>query len=246
MGSFYVTLSERILLYFYGKKRKSLSTLEKWKEIFFVPSHCEFCSAKIPIDYLFPFFGYFLTRGKCFHCNKRIFIHYPLSELLFSFWFFIIFFLTENLFLTIFSTFLLGHVILSMITDVKKYILDYENIPFIILFYFLSSIFLWKLRIGVENFFVGLVFFLVYFLIHKFFSKQMGFGDVIYVTCYTFLLGNPYWIFFLNSAYVSAVGVYFIKKIFQIKTKPMIPMGFYFGLSFLLSYILKIYIDFRL
>lgn len=240
LGSFYVTLSERVLLYFYGKKRKGLTRLEKWKIVLFTPSHCEICSSKIPSIYLTPIFGYFFTKGKCFHCSSKISQLYPLSELLFSCWFFVIFLLTRNLIFSVFSTFLLGHVFLSMITDVKKYILDYENIPFIILFYLLSSLFYNQFTWNFESIFIGIGFFIVYSLIYKFFPNQIGLGDVFYVTCYAFLIGHPFWMFFLNIAYLTAVGVYFLKKVYYKKTSSRIPMGFYFGISFLLCFILKI------
>lgn len=240
LGSFYVTLSERILIYFYGKKRKNLSFREKWKKIFFKPSHCEVCLSKIPVKYLIPFFGYIFSKGKCSHCNVKISILYPWSELLFSCWFFCIFLITGNPLCAVFSTFLLGHVFLSMFTDIKKYILDYENLAFIGLFYFLASLFKKELSLEFENIAIGIVFFMIYFLLYKFFPSQMGLGDVFYVTCYSFLLGHPFWMFFWNSAYLSAVGVYLYKKFFTKKVNRTIPMGFYFGCSFLFVYVLKI------
>ena len=241
LGSFYVTLSERILLYFYGKRRKGLSTLKKWKIILFTSSNCQVCGSKIPFIYLIPVFGYLITQGKCFHCKNRISIFYPLSELLFGCWFCFTFLLSGSLGFGIFSTFLFGHVFLSMMTDVKKYILDYENLPFITLFYFLSNLYIQEFYFifGFENFLIGGTFFLVYVLIYKFFPNQMGFGDVLYVTCYSFLLSHPFWMFFLNIAYLSAVGVYFFKKLYFYQNNKKIPMGFYFGISFLFCLILK-------
>lgn len=240
LGSFYVTLSERILLYFYGEKRKGLSNLKKWKIILFTPSHCHNCLSKIPFSYLLPIFGYLFTKGKCFHCGIKISNFYFLSELLFSCWFLFIFLFTKNLIFSVFSTFLFGHVFFSMMTDIKKYILDYENIPFIVLFYFLASLFHEQFKLGLENVYVGLSFFIIYFFIYKFFPNQIGLGDVFYVTCYAFLLSHPFWMFFLNIAYLSAVGVYFFKKFYHNQKMRRIPMGFYFGISFLFCFVLKL------
>lgn len=240
LGSFYVTLTERILIYFYGKKRKSFSSKEKWKIILFSSSHCEVCSSKISFYYLIPIFGYFLTKGECHHCKSKISPFYPWSELLFGIWFLSLFFITQRFFFSIFSTFLFGHVFLSMLTDLKKFILDYENLFFIGIFYFLSSIFFEQTGIEKNNILVGIGFLCVFGLIYKLFPNQIGFADILYVTCYAFFLGHPLWMVFLNTSYISAVGVYFVKKITKQRAERAIPMGFYFGLSFLLSYIIKI------
>jgi leader peptidase (prepilin peptidase) / N-methyltransferase len=45
-------------------------------------SHCPDCKQPIPPYFNIPVFGWALTKGKCFSCQRPISIHYPLIELL--------------------------------------------------------------------------------------------------------------------------------------------------------------------
>ena len=59
----------------------------KWKEnptpylyIWYPPSFCDFCKVRLKWYTLIPFFGYFLSKGKCNSCHTAISIKYPLIE----------------------------------------------------------------------------------------------------------------------------------------------------------------------
>ncbi len=129
-----------------------------------------------------------------------------------------------------------------MMTDINLYILDYENLPFILFFGILSLYALNGSLPGTENVFIGLGFFVIFFLISFIYPGGMGLGDVFYITVYSFLVGHPYWIFFLNSSYILAlVGSLLVLKKGENFLKMKIPMGFFYGISVLITYVIKIY-----
>lgn len=45
-------------------------------------SHCPQCKAKIPFWANIPVLGYFIVNGRCYHCQTKISMRYPLVELL--------------------------------------------------------------------------------------------------------------------------------------------------------------------
>ncbi|WP_077754773.1 prepilin peptidase [Shewanella psychrophila] len=47
----------------------------------FTPSHCENCQSKINVFFLIPIFGFFISKGKCRHCNLSIPLKYIMAEL---------------------------------------------------------------------------------------------------------------------------------------------------------------------
>ncbi|MBU3799331.1 MULTISPECIES: prepilin peptidase [Citrobacter] len=59
----------------------------KWRDepipdlyIWYPPSFCDFCKVRLKWYTLIPFFGYFLSKGKCHSCHSDISIKYPLIE----------------------------------------------------------------------------------------------------------------------------------------------------------------------
>ena len=129
-----------------------------------------------------------------------------------------------------------------MITDYNKFILDYENLPFILFFGVLSIYTLNGSLPGWDNLYVGLGFFITFFLVVFVYPTGMGMGDVFYISIYSFLVGHPFWIFFLNTAYILALlsSVLTLKKNEKF-LKKKIPMGFYYGIAVIITYIVKIY-----
>lgn len=243
LASFYVTLGDRILLYFYGKKRKSGTPFLRWKLIFSKPSFCSYCDTKIKSVYLTPVFGYFLTKKKCNSCKTPLPLLFPLSEFLFGILGCIVFFISENLFATLFFLFLLGHLFLSIKTDSEKMILDYENLPFILCFGLLTNYFLFGELPGLSELYVYLGFLFFYGIIYFSFRGGTGLGDVLFSPAFAFLLGHPYWMVYLNSSYVLALLVTFLsKRPGESLRGKKIPMGVYFSLGLIVSLLYKIII----
>lgn len=245
LASFYTTLGERILLYCYGKKRKETIGFNRWKIIFSKPSHCPSCGHLVTKTHLIPILGWFFTKGKCKSCDTELPKLYPLSEFLFGLMAIFVYFVSEDILGTIFLLFLFGHLLISMMTDVAKFSLDYENLPFIIGFGFLSNYFLFGESFNLETLWVFLGFLVFYLLIYLLFRGGTGLGDVLFSPFFAAIAGNPFWILYFNSAYLLAVGFTFLlrKKGDSLKGKK-IPMGLYFSLGLFLTYFAKLLVHY--
>ncbi|MGE8722427.1 prepilin peptidase [Leptospira terpstrae] len=245
LASFYTTLGERILTFCYGKKRKEFSDFKRWKVIFTKPSHCPSCGHLVTKTHLTPIFGWFITKGKCFQCKTELPKLYPLTEFLFGIVAIFIYFVSEDILGTITLLFLLGHLLISMMTDVVKFSLDYENLPFLVALGFLSNYLLFGEEIILQTLWVFLGFFVFYFLIYLLFRGGTGLGDVLFSPVFAAIAGNPFWILYFNSSYLLAVGFSFLlrKKGEPLKGKK-IPMGLYFSLGLFLTYFAKLLVHY--
>lgn len=244
LASFYTTLAERILFYIYGKGRKIYKKEPIWNKILTKASHCRNCNASLNSIYLIPIIGAFIAKGVCNKCNTKFSYYYSLVEFLFLFIFIFNLYFFNNILFSVTFTFFLGHVVVSMMTDYKKYILDYENLPFILFFGIFSMYSLNKNLPGLDNLYTGLGFFIIFFLVSFLYPNGMGMGDVFYISAYSFLVGHPNWIFFLNSAYLLALltSVITLRKE-ESFLKKKVPMGFYYGIALILTYIINIYFN---
>jgi leader peptidase (prepilin peptidase) / N-methyltransferase len=240
LGSFYSTLGERIIFFIYGRGRKQNDPSNVWKFIFTKPSHCRMCNTTLPPTYLIPIFGGIIAKGKCFHCKHSFSKFYPLVELIFSLVFFGNLYFLRNISFAITFTFFMGHLLISMMTDYKKYILDYENIPFLLIFGILCGFFVHGDFPNSISFVVALGFFICFYLLYFFYPKGMGLGDVFYISTYSFLASHPWWILFLNSSYMLALlGSVITKKKSERFLKKKIPMGVYYGFGIGITLLLK-------
>jgi leader peptidase (prepilin peptidase) / N-methyltransferase len=241
LASFYTNLVYRIYLYFYTKERKKFSAKEKWKLIFFKPSRCENCDTEIKPLHLIPIFGYFFANGKCSNCKAKIKKSYFVIEIVFGLLFLLIYGKTKNFILSMSLLALLGHLLLTIYTDIKKYTIDYENIPFIVLFGILANYQLGEEIFLIDRLYIFFGFAISFLLLYFFYKKGIGLGDVIFISFFAMLTGHPYWILFLNTAYISGILFSYIfrdkKKSFL---KMQIPMGVYFSISLFLIYLIKI------
>ncbi|MCB1142162.1 MAG: prepilin peptidase [Leptospiraceae bacterium] len=243
-ASFYTTLGYRLVLYFYGKKRKNLKLVKKWNYILTKPSHCQSCEVDIQPVYLIPIFGYFLSGRKCNHCSTKIPIFYVLPEILFPIFALFLYKITNDLLYTLLIIIFFGHLTIVFITDYKKYIIDYENIPFLLFFPILAEYIHSGKLPDSESVFIFVILFIVFFLISIFSNGGFGFGDVWLISLLSALLGHPYWIFFFNLTFLSSL---FFSFIFRTKSKSFlkqkIPLGVYMSGSMMISYLVKIYIS---
>ncbi|TGM62667.1 prepilin peptidase [Leptospira meyeri] len=245
LASFYTTLAKRILTFCYGKKRKESQGFKRWKIILTKPSHCPSCGHLVKKHHLIPIIGWFLTKGKCDSCETSLPKLYPLTEFLFGLVAIFVFFVSEDIAGTIFLLFLFGHLLISMMTDVAKFSLDYENLPFLIGFGFLSNYFLFGEAGNVESLWVFFGFLGFYLLIYLLSRGGTGLGDVLFSPIFAAIAGNPFWILYFNSAYLLAVGFSFLlrKKGEPLKGKK-IPMGLYFSLGLFFTYFAKLLVHY--
>ncbi len=237
IGSFYLTLAERILFFFYSKERKNFSFFGKVRCIVFKRSACNNCKKEISAFGLIPVFGYCFAKGKCSDCKTEIPIRYPLVEILFGTSFILFYYTTATLLFCIFVIFLFGHLTISLVTDWKYFSLDYENIPFILGFGIASNYFLEGRFFNLNDIFVFFGFLSFYFCLYFIYKKGIGLGDVFFAPVFAFLSSHPWWMLFLNSSYVSAIVFTFLfrEKRVSLKKTP-IPMGAYFSIGHIITY----------
>ncbi|EOQ90475.1 peptidase A24, N-terminal domain protein [Leptospira yanagawae serovar Saopaulo str. Sao Paulo = ATCC 700523] len=245
LASFYTTLADRILFYFYEKGRKKNSGWKRWEIMFRKPSHCPSCESKIPKLYLLPILGWIFTKGKCQQCQIPVSKLYPLSELLFGLIAILVFFISESVLGTILLLFFFGHLLIAMITDTKKLSLDYENLPFLLVFGFASNFVLFEETIGFAHLYIYVGFFLFYLLIYLLYRGGTGLGDVIFSPFFASIAGNPFWIVYLNYSYLLALGFsFFLRKKGESLKGKKIPMGLYFSIAMILTFILKLIVHY--
>lgn len=242
LASFYSNLAFRILFYFYKPIRKRLTPRQKLISLFQGRSHCDQCKKPLNFVELIPIMGFLFSKGKCKECNYKIPLQYFLAELLFGTIAIIFYFSTYNFYFTICFLFLLGHLLISVETDSKYFSLDFENLPFILIFGLMSNYFLRGRFPEMIDLYVFLGFFGFYLILFLLSRGGVGFGDVMFSPIYAFLAGHPWWMFYLNTSYILAVVVTIMtkKKGSSLKNKK-IPMGVFFSIGLFLSYCAEIF-----
>lgn len=242
IASFYFNLSYRISVYFYSQERKRWSGWKRWKQILTSPSECENCETPIGSSALVPFLGYFLSKGRCPHCGYAIPVIYPIGEFLFGLISMGMFLLTKDIFISILFLLFSGQLLVSAFTDFRYFSLDYENLVWIIFWGMGLNLLVQVSFPDSQDFYVLLGFFGFFLIIHLFYPKGLGFGDVLFAPFFAFVAGHPWWLFFLNASYIPAVvfTILLRKKGQKIREIP-IPMGVYFCLGLFLTMLAKIY-----
>lgn len=216
-------------------------------------SHCDHCRHILqPLD-LIPIFSFFLLRGKCRYCHKKLSWFYPLIELLTgtSYVFAsLVIFTSQGLlsFQLRYELLLLYYFVLSAALIVIFFAdLRYGIIPFkavsvafftTVLWYFLlptlSFTPLTSKLLGLQTNLPSIAgstlgaggFFFLIFIVTK--GRGMGFGDVIYAFLMGFILGFPkiflgLYLAFVTGAVVSLLLVAMKKKKFKGGTIPFGP-----------------------
>ncbi|PJZ70396.1 peptidase [Leptospira perolatii] len=241
LGSFYSTLSYRILKFFYGKERKKYSRTTRMFKILVEPSACESCGQKITGIAILPAIGYWLSGKVCKNCGAKINPLYAFCEAAFGFLFAVAYVLSGNFLASIVFVLLCGHLLIASTTDAVKFSLDYENLPFILFFGLLLSYLLDSSLPEKSNWIVLGGFLFGFFALHFLFPNGMGFADAVFAPSFAFLLGHPWWIVFLNSSYALALAITVgtRNKGESLRGKP-IPMGVYFSIGLALTFLAKI------
>jgi prepilin signal peptidase PulO-like enzyme (type II secretory pathway) len=215
-------------------------------------SHCAFCKKKLAWQELIPILSFFLQKGRCKHCGKKISIQYPLVEFFTGLAFLLIF----NFQFSIFNEFLNLQFLISIIFwllitcflliifvyDLKYYLVPDKIIYPAIIIAFVYCLFgNWKSEIGnLERIFnpilaalIAGLFFLFIVMISK--GRWMGLGDVKIGVLMGLLLSLPQVFIALFLAFLSGAIVSIILLILKTKTlKSEIPFGpFLTGATFI-------------
>jgi leader peptidase (prepilin peptidase) / N-methyltransferase len=235
LGSFYKTIYDRILYFFYSPIRKELSIKQKYYNLFFTPSFCYNCKTKISYLYLIPIVGYFFTKKRCKHCGIPLSIDFLLWELFGGFLLCYLFYFYGLLaFLYVLMIF---HFIIAGLIDLKKFFLDYENILFLyifglILFFIeweLSNIYYFLLKI-----FIFLFIFLVLYLLGR--GKKFGFGDIILIGAISIIFEITEILIIIN---LGAIGSIIYILLYKKNKHSYAPLGFFLSFACIIVIIFR-------
>ena len=125
--SFYMASASRVLYFFYGPRRKSLTYWQRWKEFLTRRSFCDDCENPIPPMQVIPVIGYFLARRHCRHCQAEIPAIHPIMEAMGGLILIYLLLQTQDWIISLLALFFCGHLIIAVSTDWSLFALDYEN-----------------------------------------------------------------------------------------------------------------------
>ena len=94
------------------------------ESIVFPPSKCPKCNHKLYWWHNIPVLSYFLLRGKCFFCNKKISVQYPLVELLTGTFFCLTYLKFGFSLFTLFALIWISCLLIMTVTDLKEKVVD--------------------------------------------------------------------------------------------------------------------------
>ena len=232
LGSFYTALASRILYFFYGPGRKSP---QRWRRIFFEPSHCFECGHRIAGLELAPALGYLITRGRCRGCGKSIGVLTLAGEVFPAVLFPLLLISGMRPAAVLFTILLCGHLYIALATDWHLFLLDHENALFLILWSAAATY--EKTNRDLETFEIHALVCagaLLIFLALFFFSRMrgLGFGDVILGGILALYAGYPWALLVFQLA--AAGSLVYIFVIQRDRHAPA-PLGAFFALAFFVT-----------
>ncbi len=234
-GSFYKTIYDRILYFFYSNLRKQLSLKQKYYHLLLQPSFCYYCKKPIKKIYLIPILGFFLTKGRCNNCNRLLPKDYFMWELgggillCYFYYFYEIF--------SIILLLIIFHFIISALTDLKKFFIDFENVIFLYLWGWIYNIFQYEVsyfKYILLRMTLVVIFFLILYLLGK--GKQLGFGDLILMGSISLIFDILEIIIIIN---MGAIGSILYIILYKKNKKAYAPLGFFLSMVSILVLILK-------
>lgn len=193
-------------------------------------SQCDYCQTTIPWYGLLPMFGWFLVRGKCIHCNEKISLWYPLSELMggliFLFGYLL---LRDNM---VEYSIAMVFVMLMIIVSVSD--LKYQVVPNKVLLIFLPVVFVLRMVFPLTTWYYSLlggVFGFLFMWLMAFYGKKhfkkeaLGGGDIkLYFLIGLFLEVH---LVFLSLLFASMLGLIFGKLVVRkLEYLPFVPFIF--------------------
>ncbi len=194
LGSFYFALATRVSYYFYSPQRKRiLGRLNRFRAILFQPSFCMSCGAPIRRWHLIPVAGYFLARGRCASCKEAISATHLLAEFYCMLLLPVLLFMGASWPLAITSTLFAGHLMVSMVTDARHFLLDHEN-TFVLIALASLKVFLDDepaLGHALTGAGVLLFFGAAYLLYRRLGRAGLGAGDILYSAAVGSMTGFP-------------------------------------------------------
>jgi len=169
-------------------------------------SRCPKCGHILQWYELFPLLSFFIQKGKCRACKKRISIQYPLVELATGLLFLEVFLYYKEQFSVslLYGFFVIALLVLVFVFDLKHYIIPNIAVYSLIILSFFYDLYFYDIA-DLKNFMIAAVaasgFFLFLYIVSS--GRWIGFGDVKYGVFMGLFLGWPSVLVGLFLAYVS-------------------------------------------
>ena len=240
--SFSDALAWRIWQAWYSPGRKKIH--HKVSFVLGARSRCEYCAAPIPWYGLIPVAGYFLLRGRCHNCSRRISPRFPAFELFALVYGALLgsFLVSPGEFLTALIGYTLVWIIIS--NDYRSLLIPTEAI-LALFFVALANLLLVRYPrwFAMQNLSLGLdlaVAFVWYFLFHLLrvvSGYKLGLADVRLVLALGFLLGHPFALWLPGFAALLAIVFWLLRRYSVLIYAPsgeQIPFGVFLGTGYLL------------
>ena len=166
--------------------------LEQKKSFLKGRSYCPSCKHVLAWHDLIPVISFFILRGKCRYCGKKISWQYPAVEIATALLFLLIFNFQFSIFNICFLFFVSCFLIIIFVYDLKHYIIPDSVIYPAIIITFLYNLILNPSFLVQNSILAGIgasLFFLLIYLISR--GKWLGFGDVKLALFMGLFLGFP-------------------------------------------------------
>lgn len=240
--SFSDALAWRIFTAYYSAERKRIT--HKLAFIFGSSSRCEYCSAPVPALGLIPVAGFFLMKGRCRACERKLSYRFPVFEGLAAVYGMLLAFsgVTAAEFAVSLIAYLLVWLVVS--TDYRVLLIPTEAILGLLI---LGIVYLLTMKnphwyefkdtgLGIDLA-VAFVWFFLFHMLRILSGYKMGLADVRLVLALGFLLGHPLALFLPGFAAMLAIGFYLVRRnsiLIYAPSDTQIPFGVFLGAGYLL------------
>jgi len=247
--SFCDALAWRIYEAFYSPRRKQV--IEKYRFVLAGKSCCEACSAPVSAKGLVPVFGFFLVKGRCEKCTRRISWRFPVFEALAFIYGFALGMKELAPAEFMIATVVYALLWLVIATDYRVLLIPTEAILGLLITGLAALLLVrypqWfafdSLDLGLDLA-VAFVWYALFHLLRIASGYKMGLADVRLVLALGFLLGHPLALYLPGFAAMLAIGFYLLRRYSVLVYAPseaQIPFGVFLGTGYLLLSIVRDY-----
>jgi len=241
--SFADALAWRIYTAWYSARRKLIH--QKVGFVLSARSCCEFCSKPVKWFALFPVIGFFLARGRCSNCERKISLRFPLQELCALLFGIAVGFKEPAAidFTLLLIAYLLLWIVISI--DYRVLLIPTEVILSLLCLGLISVFFRASTRDTLDwglDLAVAFTWYFLFHLLRILSGYKMGLADVRLVLALGLLLGHPYAIHLPGVAAVYAIVFYLLRRnsiLIYAPAEKEIPFGVFLSFGYLTLYFLR-------
>lgn len=206
-------------------------------------SYCPDCGMRLTLLDLIPIFSFFIKRGKCRHCGKKISLFYPVVEIITGLLFALNFHLFGYSYEFFVSIVLASLLSIILVSDILYLIIPDEVIFIGSVFLLITKVFFqgWQTAlVGIGNGFIMFFGMYLFMLFGNFIFKKetLGGADIKLMFLSGFVLGTflSLCVIFLSSVIALPIAII----LYVVNKENVIPYGPFLVLSIYLIFISKI------